>query len=55
MSHDDESLRTDLQVRATQRLSEALLEAENRSRRRVELLSEVIFETAPDGGQMGVS
>ncbi|MFN5155809.1 MAG: ATP-binding protein [Betaproteobacteria bacterium] len=55
MSHDDESLRTDLQVRATQRLSEALLEAENRSRRRVELLSEVIFETAPDGGLVYVN
>ena len=49
MSHDEDSLRTDLQVRATQRLSEALLEAEHRSWRRVELLSEVIFETAADG------
>ena len=52
---DDDSLRTDLQVRATQRLSEALLEAENRSRRRVELLSEVIFETTPDDGLVFVN
>ena len=55
MSHDDDSLRTDLQVRATQRLSEALLEAENRSQRRVELLSEVIFETAAGGGLVYVN
>jgi two-component system sensor histidine kinase/response regulator len=55
VSHEDDSLRTDLQVRATQRLSEALLEAENRSRRRVELLSEVIFETGPDGGLVYVN
>jgi PAS domain S-box-containing protein len=55
VSDDDDSLRTDLQVRATQRLSEALLEAEHRSRRRVELLSEVIFETAADGGLVYVN
>jgi two-component system sensor histidine kinase/response regulator len=55
VSHDDDSLRTDLQVRATQRLSEALLEAEHRSWRRVELLSEVIFETAADGGLVYVN
>jgi len=55
VSDDDDSLRTDLQVRATQRLSEALLEAEHRSWRRVELLSEVIFETAADGGLVYVN
>ena len=55
MVSDDDSLRTDLQVRATQRLSEALLESENRSRRRVELLSEVIFETTPDDGLVYVN
>jgi PAS domain S-box-containing protein len=55
VSHDDDSLRTDLQVRATQRLSEALLEAEHRSWRRVELLSEVIFETTADGGLVYVN
>ncbi len=43
------SLSTDLHVEATQRLTEALIEAENRSRRRIELLSEVVFET--DGNE----
>jgi two-component system sensor histidine kinase/response regulator len=43
------SLKTDLHVEATQRLTEALIEAENRSRRRIELLSEVVFET--DGNE----
>lgn len=38
-------LATDLHVEATYRLTEALVEAENRMRRRVELLSEVVFET----------
>lgn len=37
-------LATDLHVEATYRLTEALAEAENRMRRRVELLSEVVFE-----------
>ncbi len=35
----------DLHVEATYRLTEALVEAENRMRRRIELLSEVVFET----------
>ena len=43
------SLSTDLHVEATQRLTDALIEAENRSRRRIELLSEVVFET--DGNE----
>ena len=42
---ENPSLSTDLHVEATQRLTEALIEAENRSRRRIELLSEVVFET----------
>lgn len=44
-SEESPSLSTDLHVEATQRLTEALIEAENRSRRRIELLSEVVFET----------
>lgn len=36
---------TDLHVQATYRLTEALVEAENRMLRRIELLSEVVFET----------
>jgi PAS domain S-box-containing protein len=42
---DDAGLATDLHVEATYRLTEALVEAENRMRRRVDLLSEVVFET----------
>ena len=38
------SLNTDLQVQATTRLIEALYESEARMRRRVNLLSEVVFE-----------
>lgn len=48
-SHDDALLATDLHVEATYRLTEALVEAENRMRRRVELLSEVVFETDASG------
>lgn len=40
---------TDLHVEATQRLTEALVESEHRMRRRVEVLSEVVFETDGDG------
>lgn len=39
----------DLHVEATYRLTEALVEAEARMRRRVELLSEVVFETDAAG------
>ena len=53
MAHEDEaaqaSLITDLHVEATHRLTEALVEAENRMRRRIELLADVIFETDGDG------
>jgi len=42
---DGSELQRDLHVEATQRLSEALIEAENRTRRRVEMLSEAVFET----------
>ena len=43
------SLATDLHVEATSRLMEALIESENRMRRRVELLADVVFETDADG------
>ncbi len=45
----DPLLATDLHVEATYRLTEALAQAENRMRRRIELLSEVIFETDAAG------
>lgn len=45
----DAGLATDLHVEATQRLTEALLEAEAQMRRRVELLAEVVFELDADG------
>jgi PAS domain S-box-containing protein len=44
----DESLSRDLHVQATYRLTEALVASENRMRRRVELLSDVVFETDAD-------
>jgi PAS domain S-box-containing protein len=40
---------TDLHVEAADRLSEALVESENRMRRRFDLLSEVVFETDRTG------
>jgi PAS domain S-box-containing protein len=46
---DDPVLATDLHVQATYRLTEALVQAENRTRRRIELLSEIIFETDSEG------
>jgi len=46
---DDAVLATDLQVQATYRLTEALVEAENQMRRRVQLLSDVVFETDAAG------
>ena len=48
-SPDDPGLATDLHVEATYRLTEALVEAEARMRRRVELLAEIVFETDADG------
>jgi len=42
-------LATDLHVQATYRLTEALVESENRMRRRIELLSEIVFETNLQG------
>jgi PAS domain S-box-containing protein len=45
----DGSLATDLHVQATYRLTEALVAAENRMRRRIDLLSEVVFETDAEG------
>lgn len=47
--NDDALLVTDLHVQATYRLTEALVESENRMRRRIEMLSEIVFETDPDG------
>lgn len=42
---DDSQIAVDLHVQATYRLTEALFEAEERMRRRINLLSEVVFET----------
>lgn len=42
-------LATDLHVEASNRLIEALVDAEKRMRRRIELLSDAVFETDPDG------
>jgi two-component system, sensor histidine kinase and response regulator len=46
---DPRTLATDLHIEATYRLTEALVEAENQMRRRVELLREVVFETDEHG------
>ena len=48
-NNDDALLATDLHVQATYRLTEALVESENRMRRRIELLSEIVFETDAGG------
>jgi PAS domain S-box-containing protein len=48
-NNDDALLATDLHVQATYRLTEALVESENRMRRRIELLSEIVFETNSAG------
>ncbi|MEI6245276.1 MAG: PAS domain S-box protein [Acidobacteriota bacterium] len=45
---DDALIATDLHVEATYRLTEALVASENQMRRRVDLLSEVVFETDAD-------
>lgn len=50
MPHSVRDLETnDIHVQATHRLTEALLASEKRMRRRIELLSEVVFETGADG------
>ena len=50
MPHSAVDLETnDIHVQVTHRLTEALLASENRMRRRIELLSEVVFETCADG------
>lgn len=46
---DRQLLATDLHVEATSRLVEALVESENRMRRRVELLADAIIETDAEG------
>ncbi len=46
---DSRTLATDLHVEATYRLTEALVESENRMRRRIELLLDVVFETDAQG------
>ena len=43
------SLSTDLHVEATNRLMEALIESENRMRRRLELLADAVFEIDDEG------
>ncbi len=45
----DKRLLADLHVEATSRLMEALVESENRMRRRVELLADAVIETDADG------
>ena len=45
----DQLLATDLHVEATSRLMEALVESENRMRRRLELLADAVVETSSDG------
>ena len=45
----DQLLATDLHVEATSRLMEALVESENRMRRRLELLADAVIETSSDG------
>ena len=45
----ESTLATDLHVEATYRLTEALVASEKRMRRRVEMLSEAVFETDPQG------
>jgi PAS domain S-box-containing protein len=45
---DDSQIAVDLHVQATYRLTEALFDAEERMRRRINLLSEVVFETDAD-------
>jgi len=49
LSQENPLLAADLHVEATYRLTEALVEAENRMRRRIELLSEIVFETDAAG------
>lgn len=46
---DSATLATDLHVEATSRLMEALIESENRMRRRVEMLADAVLETDADG------
>ena len=46
---DPATLVADLHVQATYRLTEALVESENRMRRRIDLLSEIVFETDANG------
>ncbi|MFC5457130.1 ATP-binding protein [Prosthecobacter fluviatilis] len=47
--NEHSTLLTDIHVEATYRLTEALIESEKRMRRRVECLSEVVFETDAEG------
>ncbi|MFZ2277298.1 MAG: ATP-binding protein [Prosthecobacter sp.] len=47
--NEHSTLLTDIHVEATYRLTEALIESEQRMRRRVECLSEIVFETDGDG------
>lgn len=42
-------LKNDIHIQATYRLTEALVASEKKMRRRIDLLSEIVFETDPDG------
>jgi len=46
---EDEVLRTDLHIQAAYRLTEALVASEKKTGRRIDLLSEVVFETDGEG------
>ena len=46
---DERSLQTDLHIQASYRLTEALVASEKRMRRRIELISEVVFEIDGNG------
>jgi PAS domain S-box-containing protein len=46
---DERSLQTDLHIQASYRLTEALVASEKRMRRRIELISEVVFEIDSQG------
>ena len=51
----DQLLATDLHVQATNRLMEALVESENRMRRRLELLADAVIETDAGGSLVFVN
>ncbi len=48
-NNEQSLLNNDIHIQATYRLTEALVASEKKMRRRIELLSEIVFETTPDG------